>query len=169
MTPYLLSSQSVLDIVKHQNLPAELWLKAAADRGVVEDDICISAVVPMTVLNVIDKQYVKARAEKSDALLDLATLRKSAQKFFAALPQDRIISMDDRIAECWGDLLDVELDFTRLDGKPDKVGSSEKVELATAKIGLAGHGFTYIDKWKDYHERVEGLVVECPVEITKGL
>jgi hypothetical protein len=170
VTPFLLSSQSVLDIVKRLNLPAERWLEAAASRGLYEDDICISAVVPMTVLHEIDTGIAAARNKKSNTLASLTTMRANAQKFLAAFQQqDRIVSMDHRIAERWGDLLDMELTYADPYRAPYKVGSSEKVELATASIGRAGHGFVYVDRRQDAHQLVPGLVVECPFEFVKAL
>lgn len=169
MNPFLLSSQSVLDIVKRLNLPAERWLEAAASRSLYEDDICISSVVPMTVMHAIDMQIATARTQKAESLASLGKMRTNAQRFLAAYQQkDRIVAMDQRIAARWGDLLDMEIVFSDENGAPYRVESSEKVELATASIGRDGQGFVYVDKRQDAHQLVPDLIVECPFEFTES-
>ena len=165
MTPYLLSSQSVLDIVKRLNLPAERWLEAAASRSLYEDDICISAVVPMTVMHTIDMEIAAARKSKDAALASLGKMKTNAQRFLAAYQQnDRIVAMDQRIAARWGDLLDMIITYADPDGVAYEIESSEKVELATASIGRDGRGFVYVDRRQDAHQSIPDLVVECPFE-----
>jgi len=163
VTPFLLSSQSVFDIVKRINLPAERWLADAGSRNLYEEDICISAVVPMTVQHAIATEIESARQRNSPELAALKILQDNARKFLAAFQQqDRIVSMDHRIAERWGDLLDMKLTGTDPYGAPNPIGSSEKVELATASIGRDGQGFVYVDRRQEAHDHVPGLVVECP-------
>ena len=167
MTQYLLSSQSVLDIVKRLNLPAERWLEAAASRGLYEDDICISAVVPMTVMHKIDMDIAAARMARDETLAGLGIMKKNARLFLDAYQEsDRIVPMDQGIAARWGDLLDMTLTYADPDGVAYEVESSEKVELATASIGRDGRGFVYVDRRQTAHQTIPDLVVECPFEFT---
>ncbi len=170
MTPYLLSSQSVLDIVKRLGLPAERWLEAATSRGLYEDDICISAVVPMTVTHTIDMEIAAARAARDPTLASLGKMKTNAQRFLAAFQQnDRIVAMDQRIAVRWGDLLDMTITYADPNGVAYEIESSEKVELATASIGRDGRGFVYVDRRQTAHEAIPDLVVECPFEFAATL
>lgn len=170
MTPFLLSSQSVFDIVKYQGLPAELWLEAMIKDGVPEDDICISAVVPMVVLRGINTQIAIAQSKKSNELAGLVTMQMNAQKYLATFQQkDRIVSMDEHIAKRWGVLLDMELTYTSPSGMFYEVGSSEKVELATASVGRHGYRFFYVDRRQHAHQFIPDLVLECPFEFVKTI
>ncbi|WP_136661751.1 hypothetical protein [Nitratireductor sp. XY-223] len=170
MTPYLLSSQSALDIAKRLNLPAERWLEAAVSRGLYEDDICISAVVPMTVMHTIEMEIAAARSEKDPTLASLGKLKTNAQRFLAAFQQsDRIVAMDQQIASRWGDLLDMTITYADPNGVAYEIESAEKVELATASIGRDGRGFVYVERRQSAHRTIPDLVVECPYEFTAAL
>lgn len=165
MTPYLLSAQTVLDIIKRLDLPAERWLASVGEKHVFEDDICISCVVPMTIMHSIDLWIAQARAARDPQLPSLGLLKKNAQIYLASFMQnERVIPMDEKIAERWGELLDVDINFLDEDGTDFAVGASEKVELATASIGRQGVPFIYVDRRQEAHASVPGLVIECPVE-----
>lgn len=164
MAAYLLSSQTVLDIAKKLNLPAERWLRGAAERRIIEDDLCISAVVPMTVMHTVDLWISEARRRRGGNLAALGAVRRNAERFLGGFMQnERIIPMDHKIAERWGDLLDMDLIFADEDGGAYGAGSAEKVELATASVGRDGRPFIYIDRLQDAHALIPNLVVECPV------
>ena len=167
MPPFLLSSQSVLDIAKCQNLPAERWLSARTTGGIYEDDICISAVVPVMVLRQIEIWIAGARKEKSNDLADLNVVLKNAKRYLATFREDRIVCMDCHIAKRWSELLDMELIYTCPSGTFYEVGSSQKVELATASIGRDGHRFTYVDRRQEAHQHVPDLSIECPFEFVE--
>ncbi len=173
MTPFLLSSQTVLDIAKKQNLPAERWLEAATSRGIYEEDICISAVVPMTVMHTIEQQIAIARKSRSTiepTVASLGIVKTNAQRFITAFhASDRIVPMDHLIAGRWGDLLNMELVFTDEHGVTYEVGSSEKIELATASVGRDGLPFVYVDRAQITHSTIPNLDVECPVRFAESL
>ncbi|EHK54850.1 hypothetical protein [Allomesorhizobium alhagi] len=170
MAAYLLGSQAVLDIAKNLNLPAEKWLRAAGERRIIEDDLCISSVVPMTVMHTIDSWIHEARRQRSGSLAALGAMKRNAERFLGAFMQnDRIIPMDHKIAERWGDLLDMDIVYADEDGATYGVGSAEKVELATASVGRDGRPFIYVDRLQAAHTLVPNLVVECPFEFAASL
>ena len=155
MAAYLLSSQTVLDIAKKLNLPAERWLRAAAERRIIENDLCISAVVPMTVMHTVDLWISEARRRRGGNLAALGAMKRNAERFLGGFMQnERIIPMDHKIAERWGDLLDMDLVFADEDGGTYGAGSAEKVELATASVGRDGRPFIYVDRLQDAHALV---------------
>jgi hypothetical protein len=163
MPSYLLGSQTVLDIAKNLDLPAEKWLRAAGERRINEDDLCISSVVPMTVMHAIDTFIHDARKERNGNLAALGAMKRNAERFLGGFMQnERIIPMDHRIAERWGELLDMDLVFVDEDNVTRHVGSAEKVELATASIGRDGRPFIYVDRQQEEHPLIPNLVVECP-------
>lgn len=170
MSAYLLSSQSILDIAKRQNLPAESWLEASAGRGIFEADICISCVTPMTILHSIQMNVSKARVAKDPKLIEYTHLLQNAQILLAKFDQDdRIVPMDSLVATLWGDLLDLRITYANPAGEPYDITSAEKVELATAAVGRNGHGFIYVDKHQAAHSLVHTLAVECPEALIVNL
>ena len=166
MSRYLISSQCVFDIIKRRNLDAELWLEAADARGIYADDICISAVVPMTIQWQLEQTLAAARAQPHVATYPVPLLKDfidQANSFFEDFArEDRIIAMDHKIARRWGDLLDMRITFTDPSGKKYDVPSSTKVELATALVGRGDFPFVYVDYHQDGHDIVPGLAVENP-------
>ena len=141
---------------------------ARAKECIYEDDICISAVVPVMVSRQIEIWIADARKEKSNDLADLNVMRKNAESYLDTFQrEDRIVCMDCRIAKRWSDLLDMRLMYTDLFGTSYEVGSSQKVELATASIGMDGHKFTYVDRRQEAHQHVPDLSIECPFEFVE--
>ncbi|MGX5721453.1 hypothetical protein [Shinella zoogloeoides] len=170
MPSYLLGSQTVLDIAKNLDLPAERWLRAAGEKRINEDDLCVSAVVPMTVMHTIDMLIHDARKERRGNLAALGAMKRNAERFLGGFMQnERIIPMDHRIAERWGELLDMDLVFVDEDGATRSVGSAEKVELATASIGRDGRPFIYVERQQDDHLLIPSLVVECPFAFVQAV
>ena len=106
MSRYLLSSQCVFDIIKRRNLDAEIWLEAADARGIYADDICISAVTPMTIHWRLEQAITAARADPSAAkppVLVLKDFAQQADRLFEDFAwDDRIVAMDHKIASRWG-------------------------------------------------------------------
>jgi hypothetical protein len=166
MTRYLLSSQCVFDIIKRQNLDAEIWLETADSRKIYDDDICISAVAPMTIRWELEELLEKAKADPAAALIPVPVLRSfidQANRFFDHFAHgDRIIAMDHNIAKRWGDLLDMKITFQDPSGNPYDVGSAQKVELATALVGRAGFPLVYVDYRQPGLQTVPNLSLEHP-------
>jgi len=166
MTPYLMSSQTVFDIVRNQGLPAEKWLQTASKRGLFEENIFISSVTPMTVLHTIDVQIaiaIKSKSAVEPTTASLGVMKNNALRFLAGFRSNQqIVPMDDVMATRWGELLDMNLSFTDNDGVVYSVGSSEKIELAIASAGRDGHPFVYVDRAQVSHTVIPNLVVECP-------
>ena len=142
MSRYLMSSQCVFDVIKRRNLDAELWLEAADSRGIYADDVCISAVTPMTIRWRLEQALAAARTNPEAADYPVPVLRDfidQADRLFEDFARDdRIIAMDHRIASRWGDLLDMRITYRSPDGQPYDVPSATKVEIATA-LAPAGH------------------------------
>ena len=166
MARYLLSSQCVFDIIKKANLAAEQWMEAADQRNIYADDICISAVTPMTVLLELEEALAFARQYPDKTKYPVPEIKDfiaQANRFFDDFAQDdRIVPMDHKIASRWGDLLDMRITFTDEDGKPFDVPSATKVELATALIGRGDFPLVYVDYRRDGHDQVPNLSVEHP-------
>lgn len=166
MSRYLLSSQCVFDIVKRRNLDAEIWLEAADARGIYADDICISAVTPMTIQWELEQAIAAARGNPEAAEIPVPILKDFAQqanRFFEDFARDdRIIAMDHKIASRWGDLLDMRISFQAPDGSTYDVASATKVEIATALVGRGDFPLVYVDYHQTGHAEVPGLVVENP-------
>ena len=166
MSRYLLSSQSAFDIIKRRNLDAELWLEAADDRDIYADDICISAVTPMTIRWELEQAIAEARTNPEEAGVPVPVLRdfsRQADRFFEDFARDdRIIAMDHKIAFRWGDLLDMRITFNAPDGTSYEVTSATKVEIATALVGRGDFPLVYVDYHQDGHACIPDLVVENP-------
>jgi hypothetical protein len=165
MSRYLISSQCFFDLIKRRNLDAELWLQAADARGIYADDICISAVTPMTILWQLEQALSAARATPETAIHPVPVIRDfidQANRLFEDFARDdRIIAMDHKIAHRWGDLLDMRITYTR-DGQTYDLPSSTKVEIATALVGRGDFPFTYVDYRQEGHATVPKLIVENP-------
>lgn len=172
MSRYLLSSQCVFDIIKRRNLDAELWLEAADSRGLYADDICISAVTPMTILWQLEQALANARAHPDTAEFPVPVLKDfidQANRFFEEFARnDRIIPMDHKIAQRWGDLLDMRIVYKDPDGNQYDVPSATKVELATALVGRGDFPLVYVDYHQDGHAAVPNLSVENPEDIVRS-
>ena len=166
MSRFLLSSQSAFDIIKRRNLDAELWLMAADARGIYADDICISAVTPMTIQWELEQAIAAARANPATAVLPVPVLKDFSQQanrlFEDFARDDRIIAMDHKIAFRWGDLLDMRITFSAPNGTNYEVPSATKVEIATALVGHGDFPLVYVDYHQDGHADIPGLVVENP-------
>ena len=171
MSRYLLSSQCVFDIIKRRNLDAELWLEAADARGLYADDICISAVTPMTILWQLEQALADARANPEKAEYPVPVIRDfidQANRFFEEFARnDRIIAMDHKIATRWGDLLDMKITYTDPDRNDYAVASATKIELATALVGRGDFPLVYVDYHQDGHADVPNLAIENPEDIVK--
>ncbi len=171
MSRYLLSSQCVFDIVKRRNLDAEIWLEATDARGIYADDICISAVTPMTIQWELEQAIAAARANPGvadDPVPVLKDFSQQANRFFEDFARDnRIIAMDHKIAARWGDLLDMRITFRAPDGTPFDVASATKVEIATALVGRGDFPLVYVDYHQDGHSEIPGLVVENPEDFVR--
>ncbi len=172
MPQYLLSSQSVLEIVKRIGLPEERWLQHRLSndgRPLDEDDVWISAVVSMTVIYAIETEIGIAQRERSSKLSEIEKLKKNADHYLNTfLRSDRIVPMDKWVADQWGRLLDIEIPYVDPEGNEYNIESSEKVELATAIIGRNQMGFVYVDRNQEIHSDIDGLAVECPHEFVAG-
>lgn len=171
MSRYLLSSQCVFDIIKRRNLDAELWLEAADSRGIYADDICISAVTPMTILWQLEQAMADARANPQNAEHPVPVIRdfiEQANRLFEDFARDdRIVAMDHKIAKRWGDLLDMKITFKDPEGEPYDVPSATKVELATALVGRSDFPLVYVDYHQDGHTEVPNLSVENPEDFVR--
>ena len=171
MSRYLLSSQCVFDIIKRRNLDAEIWLEAADSRGIYADDICISAVTPMTIQWELEQAIAAARAKPEAAEIPVPVLKDFAQQgsrlFEDFARDDRIIAMDHKIASRWGDLLDMRITFLAPDGTPYDAPSATKVEIATALVGRGDFPLVYVDYHQDGHADIPGLVVENPEDFVR--
>lgn len=171
MSRYLMSSQCVFDVIKRRNLNAELWLEAADSRGIYADDICISAVTPMTIRWQLEQALTAARAKPEAAVYPVPVIRDfidQANRLFEDFARDdRIIAMDHRIAARWGDLLDMRITYRDLDGRPFEVPSATKVEIATALVGRGDFPFVYVDYHQDGHADIPGLTVENPEDFVR--
>ena len=171
MSRYLLSSQCVFDIIKRRNLDAELWLEAADARGLYADDICISAVTPMTIQWQLEQALAEARANPAQAKFPVPVIKDfidQANRFFEDFARnERIIPMDHKIASRWGDLLDMKITYKDLDGNEYDVPSATKVELATALVGRGDFPLVYVDYHQDGHAHVPNLAVENPEKIVQ--
>ncbi|KCZ52631.1 hypothetical protein [Hyphomonas pacifica] len=169
MSRYLLSSQCVFDIIKRRNLDAELWLEAADARGLYADDICISAVTPMTIQWQLEQALAYARAHPETTEYPVPVIKEfidQANRFFEEFARhDRIIPMDHKIASKWGDLLDMKITFQDQDGRDYDVPSATKVEIATALIGRGDFPLVYVDYHQDGHASIPNLAVENPEDI----
>lgn len=171
MSRYLLSSQCVFDIIKRRNLDAELWLEAADSRGLYADDICMSAVTPMTILWQLEQALANARSNPETAEYPVPVIRDfidQANRLFEDFGRDdRIIPMDHKIATRWGDLLDMKITFKDWDGNSYDVPSATKVELATALVGRGDFPLVYVDYHQDGHADVPNLAVENPEDFVR--
>ncbi|RAZ72988.1 hypothetical protein [Mesorhizobium atlanticum] len=171
MSRYLMSSQCVFDVIKRRNLDAELWLEAADARGIYADDICISAVTPMTIRWQLEQALTAARAKPEAAAYPVPLIRDfidQANRFFEDFARDdRIIAMDHRIAVRWGDLLDMKITYGSPDGRLYDVPSATKVEIATALVGRGDFPFVYVDYHQDAHAGIPGLAVENPEKFSR--
>jgi hypothetical protein len=171
MSRYLMSSQCVFDVIKRRNLNAELWLEAADSRGIYADDICISAVTPMTIRWQLEQALTAARAKPEAAVHPVPVIRDfidQANRLFEDFARDdRIIAMDHRIAARWGDLLDMRITYRDPDGRPFEVPSATKVEIATALVGRGDFPFVYVDYHQDAHADIPGLTVENPEDFVR--
>ena len=163
MARYLLSSNAVLDIVRKQGKPAQRWLEAVTAAGTDARDVCISAVVPMNVLGLLEMKIAEARAGASKSLPALRDLEENFRNYVLDLAaDDRIVPMDHHIAERWGILLNSEITYVDAEGRPYSIGSAEKLEIATAIVGRHGIPFVYVTQKQAAHADLPGLVVESP-------
>ncbi len=171
MSRYLLSSQCVFDIIKRRNLDAEIWLEAADARGIYADDICISAVTPMTIHWRLEQAVAAARADPGAVKTPVLVLKDFAQQadrlFEDFAWDDRIIAMDHKIASRWGDLLDMQITFKAPDGTAYDVASATKVEIATALVGRGDFPLVYVDYYQDGHADIPGLAIENPEDFVR--
>lgn len=171
MSRYLMSSQCVFDVIKRRNLDAELWLEAADSRGIYADDVCISAVTPMTIRWRLEQALAAARTNPEAADYPVPVLRDfidQADRLFEDFARDdRIIAMDHRIASRWGDLLDMRITYRSPDGQPYDVPSATKVEIATALVGRGDFPFVYVDYHQDGHAEIPGLAIENPEDFVR--
>lgn len=165
MPRYLLSSHSLLDIVRKQGKPAEKWLEKIKKAGIDASDVCISAVAPMNVLGLIAIEVAKAKADRalSRNLPVWHDLEDNFRNYVMDLAADDcIVAMDQHIAERWGILLDSEIRYSDSSGGSYAIGSAEKLEIATAMIGRNGIPFIYVTERQAAHAELPGLVVESP-------
>lgn len=174
MARYLLSSRTVLDIIQRKGRPGEQWLKAAtAAYRMTAQDVCISAVTPMSVRGEIDRRIAETRAgevDKDFSLDDLLQMRRNAEAFFEEhAGENRIVEISAAVADRWGDLLDQSLTYADpATGKPQAIGSVLKLEIATAIVGRKGISFTYVERAQACHGGIGGLRVEDPTLPVKG-
>lgn len=161
----------MFDIIKRRNLDAELWLEAADSRNIYADDICFSAVTPMTIRWQLEQALEHAKARPEAVNLPVPTIRDfidQANRFFEDFARDdRIIPMDHKIAARWGDLLDMKITYRAPDGSAYDLASATKVEIATALIGRGDFPFVYVDNHQDAHRDIPGLVVENPEDYVR--
>lgn len=161
----------MFDIVKRRNLDAEIWLEAADSRNIYADDICISAVAPMTIRWELERALEQAKANPAATELPVPTIRDfmdQANRLFEDFARDgRIIPMDHQVASRWGDLLDMKITYRAPDGSSFDLGSATKVEIATALIGRGDFPFVYVDYHQDAHKDIPGLSVENPEDFVR--
>jgi hypothetical protein len=171
---YLLSSRTVLDIIQRNGKPGEQWLKAVtAAYRVTAQDVCISAVTPMSVRGEIDRRIDETKAgqvDKDFSLDDLLQMRRNADAFFDEYAgENRIVEISADVADRWGDLLDQRLTYTdATTGKSQDIGSVLKLEIATAIVGRKGISFTYVERAQACHGGIGGLRVEDPTVPVKA-
>jgi hypothetical protein len=164
---YLLSSRTVLDILQRNGKPGERWLQAVtAAYRVMAQDVCVSAVTPMSVRGEIDRRIAETKAGAGDRDFShdsLLLMRRNAADFFDEYAvENRIVEISAAIADRWGDLLDQRFIYTDATGQPQDIGSVLKLEFATAIIGRKGIPFTYVERAQTCHGQIEGLRVEDP-------
>lgn len=171
MARYLLSSQCAFDIIKRRNLDAEIWFETADARGIYLDEVYISAVTPMTILWQLEQLLAAERANPGSTDFPVPVLKDfidQANRFFEDFAEeDRIVAMDHKIAERWGDLLDMKITYTSPDGSPYDVPSAIKVEIATALVGRGDFPLVYVDYHQNGHQQIPKLAVENPEDFVR--
>ncbi len=76
--------------------------------------------------------------------------------------RERIVPIDTEVADRWGWLLDMEIEYIAATGKPYLIGSAQKVEIATAIVGRRGIPFVYVDYFQKSHSEIDDLDVLNP-------
>jgi hypothetical protein len=174
MNRYLLSSFALFDIAKKAALPPERWIISVAERGGDLRDIFISAVSPMILSRALslelqatrNKMATATSAAEKAALFTLLgyletlleNLQQTAERFVTL---GLVASMDKRIADRWGKLLDPKLEYLDHNGKRQVYTFHEKIVLATALEGLDGLPFTLVDRHQKVHDTLQ-ISVEDP-------
>lgn len=167
MARFLLSSRTLLDIIQRKGEPGELWLSAKVKQHqLIINDICISAIAPMAVPREIDRRIALTKSGQPDphfSLDDLLKMRRNADAVFRDFAaKNRIVAMTAPIAERWGDLLDQEFEYVDPQGARYKIGSVQKLEIATAIVGRNHIPFAFVDRLQAVHAGIDGLTVEDP-------
>jgi len=174
MARYLLSSRTLLDIIQRKGQPGEVWLSAKVKQhGLIARDICVSAVAPMAVPREIDRRIASMKGGTPDphfTLDDLHRMRRNADAMFREFgAKDRIVAITAPVAERWGDLLDQAIEYVDPQGSRYKIGSVQKLEIATAIVGRDHIPYAYVERAQVSHGGIDGLTVEDPtVPIATG-
>jgi hypothetical protein len=159
MAQYLLGSQCFLDIAKTANLSPERWLAKAGERGIDGGDIYISAATPM---------ILSATLARETASPGLTVLRENIEilvrRYVGGL---QVVSVTKEIADRWGTLLDLELNYKSRLGTIGSYRFHEKLVLATAIEGLNGRPFVLVERNQAAHDALRpfGLKVEDPYQL----
>ncbi len=166
MARYLLPTQTLFDIARGQNLPAERWIESASDRDVYEDDLFICSASIGRSKNAVQVWLARVAAGTAPKGLTadfLNTLSDNLDHLFELYrTSGRVVDADEGVMVKWVDLLaDSELVRT-VDGENQIVESAERLELATAAAGLAGKRYILLAPHEPFHARINGLVVEEP-------
>ncbi|MEL7519040.1 MAG: hypothetical protein AAFN48_08810 [Pseudomonadota bacterium] len=166
MPRYLLTTQTLINLARKQNLAAERWVEGATGRGVFSDDLYISAVtrprIDLIVQDYLQKiadgtapedlteDYVRRLAENASKLCDI---------FEAA---GRILSANEAVLTRWVSLLN-DTKLGRGKGKAfAPLSSIERLEIATAAAGHNGKTYILLGKNEPHLKRINGLQIEDP-------
>lgn len=166
MARFLIATQTLVDLARRQNLPIEIWLERASDRGTYADNLYISAVTPSRIRIMIADWITTIRAgEAPPAITEdyLRALGRNAEQLIRIFEAGkRVIPADQPILDRWTHLLN-DRGLGRETGNGfQRLSSTELLELATAVTGYDGKPFVLVAKDEPHLRRVNGLVVEDP-------
>jgi hypothetical protein len=147
----------LLDIAKNADLPAQHWMETAEARGIDMRDVYISAVTPMIISGVLEKQPNSPRIQQLRENVETIAQRFVDRKLIAPVTKE--------IADRWGKILPHPYTYLNAAGETKKYTFHEKLVLATALEGIEGRPFVLVDRRQNAHQELN-LAVEDPYEVT---
>lgn len=159
---FLLSSRAIFDLSLNPSSASRRWFDEVSGQG-ISRTIFVSAVARQNVIRSFDTQLEVLRGSKDPNAIAFHRARENALTFFSALnPSRQFVSFEPSMASVWDVLLATKLDASMND-KTELIGSSEKLELATAIEGRAGKPFRYVvDRQRPVYALIDGLDVLDP-------
>lgn len=163
MRQYQLGWRAVIDIAENgYNGSIGKWLYSK-QKSHFEEDICISAVLPIIVSLHFDALIREATEDEFKERSKY--IKETSYKIIDMFHGSRTIPLDSEIVEYWLYLLKLNALVKDSDGIWDDLYVVKLAELATASVGRFGQGFYYVDalpvgKFDEFPD----LVVEIPYE-----